>query len=330
MKVFVFMLFFIITTIACEDKSKNREESSEKDTKQSDISAPEKESQNKEKCDIFMPPWGDEYWESWGKENPREFELWYGSIVPKMKKVTVEDIKKCGHLENIFVGFSKIEDLSVFSEMKHLKKLDMRFAVNIKDVSPLSGLKNLEYLNIWKTAVKDFSPLKNLSSLKRFDAKMTPVTDVSPLAEIKTLEAVDFLQTDVSDVSSLSKLSNLKELVLCSTKVKDISMFYPMAEQFTYLDLCNTEFRDFEKLKLFSNLRRLKLWGLPIKDASLFSEMKDLWELDLWNTKITDISPLYGLENLERLVLKELDVPEKQVKKIKKKIPGIKVETEAQ
>ena len=281
--------------------------------------------ENKFDCGVFTPPWGYGYWEDWGKANPDKFEPWYVSIIPKMAKVTGDDIEACSHLDNFFIGFSKFKTLEAFSRMTHLKMLDMRFSQEIKDLKPISNLKNLEYLNIWKTGVTDITPIVKLPKLKRIDAKMTAIEDISLLKEMKQLESIDLLQTKVKDISVFKDLPNLKEVLLCSTEVKDISVVYPIAEQITYIDLCNTKFTDFENLRKFKNLQRLKVWGLPITDASLFSEMKDLYELDLWNTKITDLSPLFKLRKLKRLVVVGLKIDEKQIETIKKNNPGVDI-----
>ncbi|MGI6393763.1 MAG: leucine-rich repeat domain-containing protein [bacterium] len=309
----IFLLSAVLVFSACKKQEK----------------APEITEKNSQKetvdCSMFSPPWGEEFWESWGKANPDKFESWYNEIIPKMSKVTEEDIKKCSHLDNFFVGFSKIESLEVFKEMKHLRKLDLRFSTEIKDLTPLKGLENLEFLSIWKTGVTDLTPIAGLPKLKAIDAKMAEITDVSMVDKMKSLESIDLLMTKVSDVSVFGNMPTLKEVLVCSAPVTDISMVYPIAEQITYLDLCNTKFSDFEALKRFKNLERLKLWGLPIKDASLFSEMENLWELDLWNTQIEDLSPIFNLKKLKRLVVIDLKIEKSQFEEIKKNNPEIEI-----
>lgn len=279
-------------------------------------------------CAVFLPPWGDEFWELWGKAHPEEFEKWYGTTVPVMSKVTVDDIKKCGDMENVFIGFTKINSLDVFAKMKNLRKLDMRFAMNIKDLTPIKGLKNLEYLNIWKTEVTDLTPIIDLPKLKVIDAKMTPISDVSVLKDMQILESIDLLQSKVSDISPFANLKNIREVLVCSTKVNDLSPIYSKAENITYLDLCNTGFKDFKALAMFKNLQRLKLWGVKITDLSVLSNMKDLYELDLWNTAVTSLKPMYGLRNLKRLVIAGLNIDKSEIEVIRKNNPGIEIVTE--
>ena len=59
-------------------------------------------------------------------------------------------------------SFSSLEYLSGLTK---LTRLELGCNKNIKDVSPLSNLINLEYLEIDEIKVTDLSPLKNLSNL---------------------------------------------------------------------------------------------------------------------------------------------------------------------
>ncbi len=319
----VFIFFALLFVISCSKKSAELPKKEVPTVKKADTAAV-----IPEECKKFIPPWGDDYWESWGKAHPAQFEKWYSDIMAKMKSVTVFDDKKCGMLDNVFIGFSAISDLSPFARMPKLKKLDMRFAGGVKDLTPLSHSQNLEYLNIWKTKVTDLRPIARLPKLKRIDAKMTEITDVTPLKTLKSLESVDLLQSKVSDISSLASLPKLHEILVCSTAVSDISAFYPIADRITYIDLCNTTFRDFDKFRLFSHLKTAKLWGLPIKDLSVLKNAKNLEYLDLWNSKVTDISPLFKLKKLNYLVLRGCNVPKKQINQLKKLNKGITIVTD--
>ncbi len=288
-------------------------------------STPAKESVPPVDCRKFMPPWGDEYWEDWGKAHGEQFEKWYMATMPVMKNITVADIEKCAHLDNIFVGFSKLDTLAPFAKMPNLRKLDLRFSAGIKDLTPLSGLKDLEELTIWGTGVTDLTPLKDLPKLRRIDAKMTQISDLKPVAAMKSLFALDVLMAPVTDIAPLADHPALAEVVLCSTKVPDVAPLYGYAERITYLDLCNTLIPDVTILKKFKNAQKLKLWGLPIKDAKLFSEMKDLRYLDLRNTPVSSLKPLEKLEKIETLIVAETKVSKKEIARFKKLRPAVNV-----
>jgi len=287
--------------------------------------APVKEQIPPPDCSKFVPPWGDEYWEDWGKAHGEQFEKWYMATMPAMKEVTAADIEQCAHLDNIFVGFSKIDTLAPFAKMPNLRKLDLRFAAGIKDLTPLAGLKNLEELTIWGTGVTDLNPIKDLPKLRRIDAKMTQISDLKPVAAMKNLFALDVLQSQVTDIAPLADHPALSEVVLCSTKVPDVAPLYGYAERITYLDLCNTLIPDVTVLTKFKNAQKLKLWGLPIKDAKLFSEMADLRYLDLQTTLIKSLKPLEKLEKLETVIVAKTKISKKEIARFKKIRPAVNV-----
>ena len=60
----------------------------------------------------------------------------------------------------------------------------------VTELSPLAGLKNLQYLYLRGTAVSDVSPLAGLKNLRNLDLDGTAVSDVSPLAGLKNLDVV--------------------------------------------------------------------------------------------------------------------------------------------
>ncbi len=326
-KIFILaLMLFSFLFVSCSKKQNSQQHKKAVKTAKIDkktTKSPEKQVSDKDFCKKFIPPWGDEYWETWGKAHMKEFEKWYVQIMVKMKSVKEFDAKRCGNLTNVFIGFSKIKDLTPFSKMPNLKKLDMRFNTTVSDLTPLKNLKHLEYLNIWRTKVTDLTPITSIPSLKRIDAKMTAISNISMLDKMPQLESIDLLQDPVEDISVFAKLNNIKELRFCTTKIKTLKPLMHLKKQITYLDLCNTHIKDFNKISEFTKVKTLKLWGLPIKSAKIFSKMKNLEWLDLWNTKISDIRPLFKLKHLKHLVIKGLKIPKKQIEKMKKTHPKI-------
>ncbi|MDD5322393.1 MAG: COR domain-containing protein [Methylococcales bacterium] len=93
----------------------------------------------------------------------------------------------------------------------------------INDLSPLSGLVNLQELSIRNTQVTNLSPLLSLANLQDLDISFTPVTDLSPLSGLANLQALNVSKTQVTDLSPLSGLANLQRLNVSLTPVTDLS-----------------------------------------------------------------------------------------------------------
>ena len=151
----------------------------------------------------------------------------------------------------------------------------------ISNLSPLVSLTNLEWLDLWGTAVSDVSALAHLTQLGWLGLWSTAVSDVSALASLTNLETLGLGGTAVSDVSALANLTNLKELDLWSTAVSDVSA-----------------------LANLTQLERLSLFGTAVSDVSALAHLTNLETLSLFGTAVSDVSALAHLTNLEELNLK--------------------------
>lgn len=71
-------------------------------------------------------------------------------------------------LELLIVSGAAVKDLTPLSNAKNLEYLELVFCGNLQDLSPLAGCENLKYLNISMTLVKDLTPLDDLP-IERFN-----------------------------------------------------------------------------------------------------------------------------------------------------------------
>lgn len=83
----------------------------------------------------------------------------------------LEEAKSLRYLDIPFTG----SDLSPLKDLKELKRLALATHIDkdftpgkypLEDISPLAGLRKLEYLSFYETKVKDISPLKDLENLR--------------------------------------------------------------------------------------------------------------------------------------------------------------------
>jgi len=281
-------------------------------------------------CEQFRPPWGDEVWENWWRRNPEAGEKWFTETPERMKSVDFQRIAKCTHIENMLVAFAPLKDLKPFEKLTALKRLDIRFAMGVSDLTPLSGLHNLEFLGLWGTSVSDLSPLIGLDSLKEINARMTKISDLKPLLKMKSITTIDLLKAPVSDISPLAQIPRITEIMTCSTLINDLSPLYPVAERITYLDLCNVPFRDFAELKRFKNLKTIKLWGLPLGSLDILSELRQLEYIDLTGAVYDSLTPLEKLPALKKVDIIGNKVNDAELESLKKKLPELEVVTQSE
>ena len=84
----------------------------------------------------------------------------------------------------------------------------------ISDVSPLTGLTNLEELYLGDNSITDVSPLAGLTKLKGLGLSENQISDLSPLAELTDLRILFLQKNQISDLSPLKGLKNLGMLHL--------------------------------------------------------------------------------------------------------------------
>lgn len=170
-------------------------------------------------------------------------------------------------IKHLSVRISQLYNLKIIlANGSHGKKW------NLKDLSPLMGLRNLQQLNISCTQVSNLDSLKSLQNLQLLDVSYSEITDLNPLKHIQNLRQLYVTKTQVSDLSPLMDLQNLQQLYVGYTEIIDLS-----------------------PLKKLINLKKLKFYNTHVLDLSPLQSMQNLQQLDISSTQVSDLSPLKKL-----------------------------------
>lgn len=108
-------------------------------------------------------------------------------------RYTAEDlaplVKYCPDLLGLDVGHNNVSDLSFLTNWPHLRWLiDIDAKVPVTDLSPLAGLDELEYVELFMQNITDISPLANKTHLLDLNLCYNDITDLSPLYTCTNLE----------------------------------------------------------------------------------------------------------------------------------------------
>ena len=130
-------------------------------------------------------------------------------------------------------GRNRITDLSPLANLTNLTQLhiwhrevaDMPPVTNL-DISPLSGLIDLESLVLENSGISDISLLTELKALQGLGLSANTIEDISPLAGLKKLQRLDLSANNIEDLSPLAGLTNLWELRIRDNPATD---FGPLA-----------------------------------------------------------------------------------------------------
>ena len=217
------------------------------------------------------------------------------------------------YVEGLTLFNQGIKDLTGLEYAINLKELFVReqreeFRGNgISDLSPISGLTQLESLNIGGIGnhVSDLSPIANLTNIKHLHLGGNPITDLSPIANFTQLETFGFDDNvPLTDISVLADMENLIRVGMWGPRFRDMSPLVNLPNIET-LDLCGNEISEIPSLKNVPKLKNLYVFGNNVSDVSILQDLTNLERLNLRNNNITDISPLAGLTNLKWLDLSQ-------------------------
>ena len=144
------------------------------------------------------------------RENGTPAEILYGCI-----EIYEHEIFKSGY-KVMFFGDSETDSEALSAFVKHgliTDDVDCCIITNtqIRDISPLSGLTNLEDLQLYNNQISDVSPLKRLTNLTNLNLSDNQINDVSPLKGLTNLKKLNLSYNQISDISPLKGLTNLEQ-----------------------------------------------------------------------------------------------------------------------
>jgi Leucine-rich repeat (LRR) protein len=227
------------------------------------------------------------------------------SDFPKLSKLPAE-IAELQKLEDLQIGYTKIDDLSPLSNLPNLETLRASFTP-VRDLAPLSGLPALRSLYLRKTRIADLNPLSELISLEGLWLDGTPISNVILLSKLPNLTSLWIGNTRVSDIAGLSQLPLLRNLSLTNAPISD---FAPLAEFRTLgtLSLEGTSIEDLTPLAQLEQLEGLSLVRTPVRDLTFLRGLLRLKRLHLTQTRISDLTPLAELATLQMLLLNDTTI----------------------
>lgn len=85
---------------------------------------------------------------------------------------------------------------------------------NITDISNISNLPKLEYLQLGNNKINDISALQNLDSLTDLNIFNNQVSDISIVSQMPNLERLYLHKNNITDISAVANLTKLQELYI--------------------------------------------------------------------------------------------------------------------
>ncbi|WP_135551310.1 leucine-rich repeat domain-containing protein [Paenibacillus cymbidii] len=211
----------------------------------------------------------------------------------------ISPIKNLNQLKTINFDSNWIEDIAPIAALSQLTSVSFTANHPLSDLTPLTNLHQIEFLNLSITSIKDLSPLSHLPNLKQLELMQNNFSNLQPLAALQSLEVLAIgSNPNITDLSPLHGLIHLKTLWITEDGISDLS---GLAE--------------------LENLQELYAYSNQIEDISALATMHRLEIVNLDRNHIQDISPLYKLTKLKQISLYENRIPDLALMKLSKQFP---------
>lgn len=191
-----------------------------------------------------------------------------------------------------------LQDLSPLRGLK-LRFLRLKDCRLVRDLSPLRDMP-LESLDISNTQVERLDPLATCRQLKTLSMTHTRILSLEPLQDLQ----FETLQLDSSLFTDLTPLQNMLTLrVLTVSDCRELRSLHPLARiPLTYIDLCRSGVGSLDDLNV-ERIERIDAILTPLTSIRRLKEARHLNALDLRETAVRDLSPLFDLPMLQSLKL---------------------------
>jgi Leucine-rich repeat (LRR) protein len=214
----------------------------------------------------------------------------------------VKTIAQVPWVKSVSVRSNKtFSDLSAFSSLKSVTKLDFYGSDKVVSLAPIKGLTTLVELDLYMTKVADLKPIASMTALKKLELYATEVTDLSPIAKLTGLTYLGLYMVKVADWAPVKGLVNLEELWISFADLKDLSVVAGMKKLKKIDGGWMSSLTDISALLGLSELETLELREAPITTIAPLSGATHLKTLELSTTKITSLAPLSKTTELESL-----------------------------
>ena len=212
---------------------------------------------------------------------------------------SIEDLRFCTGLTVLYLGGNPISDVSPLSGLINLQELRL-YSNAISDISPLSSLTNLTYIDLSDNPIADPSPLSSLSNLVILQMGRLDVglENIDFIAGMTTLKRVFLEDTGLTSIEALRGLNNLEELDISRNSVTDLSPIADKASLYL-LRASGNGLTDISALSGLTSLETLSIDGNSITDLTPLAGISALKWLDLQNNAIAEFSVVASLESLE-------------------------------
>ena len=196
------------------------------------------------------------------------------------------------------LGSTDSVDLALLYKFVSVDSLNFSGNRQIRQLAPLSELRELTFLDISNTSISNLAPISNITLLESLILSNTPTAEIQFIKYAEKLRYLDISRTKIENISDLLHLSKLTSLKAEQAPIQSFSVLNQF-KNLQELDLSESGFNNLENIKDLTQLQRLDLSKNYMLNFTFLAQLTSLNHLDLSGTNINDLAPLSSMAQLD-------------------------------
>ena len=180
---------------------------------------------------------------------------------------------------------------------------------------PLAGLTAIDHLQVAGNDVADLTPIAGLTAMRVLMLSDNPIASIDVVGAFDALQYVGAARTPITDIGMLAGKSDV--IYVWLNGAEGITDFSPLATLtgLQVLMVGGTSFDDGDMAMLTSmpDLTRVQVWDTSVSDLSPLAGLDLRVELDIGATAVTDLSPIHDMTSLQQIRLYWLGLTEADI-----------------
>ncbi len=201
-------------------------------------------------------------------EHDKEFNLTALNMLVNLEKLDLTEVP--------------ISDFSFLKKMNSMKELSLE-GCGLTSLESIKGAKGITHLRIGKNHIKSLEPISEMRELEYLEADSNELTELPELKDLTKLKFINVADNKINSIDGLKGMKSLTDLKLNKNPLEG-------------------------RLEPVGDLTSLKSLYIDEVGADTLEAVKALKNLQILNAKknkISDITPILGLDELQEILLGE-------------------------
>lgn len=201
-----------------------------------------------------------------------------------------------------------LEDVSALETVHTLTSVSLG-QTKVSDLTPLSGSKQLAFLDITNSEAKKIAPIAGLP-IENLQMNMVEEKDYEVLKQFPLIKLVlHSWSAELEDIIGELDADSLKELTIYAYQHNSLKPLEGLTG-LTMLDLYGSNLISLEGIEHFPKLQGLVIGKTAVEDLSPLCSLPELLDINVANSEVMDFTPLKSIGTLLNIECDEVQLEE--------------------